>query len=313
MHKSNIYVNDIELQVKKYITNNLTNLKPVVYKVYISEKYLFSYPTTEKGQIDSINKLKKYLENFISEDDLLEKLNIDNELPELLKESIMYCIQNECMNEVVALLLLNYDEFKTRIYQMLLTASKILNKSIDEIIRNTDYEYTDQRANRINNAFSEVRAVIALNDFGCNDIRLLPRADSKCADIVTFKNNIKYVIDVKHYTDSFQEQYNERFSYGGEYSVEEKFKYNITKTYEEKREQLIISQENENAHKKALFIVIDETNAVYALNKADELEELFDEIILSLDFIEECDILLLFKGTLYSSPKSGFIIGPPND
>lgn len=299
MNKFDLKVNGVELQVEKYNSNQSLN---VVYKIFMNDKYLITYYTLENKRMSSAERLERYLKNFISKEDLIDKVDLDNDLPELLKESIKYCILNESMNEVVVMLLLNYDEFKTRIYLMFLEASKILSQSIDDVLKNTDYNHEDQRANRLNDAFAEVRAVISLNKLGFTNIKLLSsRVGSKGVDIVTFKNNIKYVIDVKHFTDSFQEQYNERFSYGGEYSVEEKFKYNIERIYKEKSDQLMQSHRDQKADKKVLFVVVDETNAFYALNKDDKLRKMFHEIISNLDFIEVCDVILLFNGTLYCS------------
>ena len=297
MYKFDLSVNDIELQVQKYKNNNLSK---VVYQVFMYDKYLFPYHTMETKRMSSIERLENYLKNFISKEDLLKKMDIDNELPELLKESIKFCIQTEGMNEVVAKLLLNYDEFKTRIYQMFLEASKILNQSIDDVFRYTDYNHEDQRPNRLNDAFAEVRAVISLNNLGFSNIKLLSsKKESKCVDIVTYKDNKKYVIDVAHFTDSFNNNYKERFSDVGSYSAEERFKFNIERTYQSKKEQLLISQRSEKAEMKVLLVLIDETNGFYALKTSEELEKCFQAIYSSLDFINECDLILIFNGTTY--------------
>lgn len=284
-------INETELNVEKFSYYDFPRVK---YDIFLKGVYLFTFHTIEMKSVTADERLNGYLGNIITETKLLEFVNNDSDMPTTLKKSVEFCIRKEKMNEVTAMLLLDYDKYKIRINKMFEEASSILNQTVDEVFRCTDYYYKDQKANRLNNAFAEVRAVMALDQSGFTNIRLISsRTNEKCVDLIAWKDSRKYVIDVAHFTDSFDIDYEKRFT------DKTRFKYYIENKYRSKKEQIFISREREKADEQALFIMIDEINGLYALHSEDEIKNYLYDVHSALDFIDECRLIICFNGETY--------------
>jgi hypothetical protein len=216
----------------------------------------------------------------------------DDELPLELKKSIIYCVDKNQINEFVSGLLINYKMVKSRTLKMLCIASKTLKLDVDQLITRTDYTYKDQRYNRINNAFAEIRAVNALSNSGFLDISLVSANNKfKNVDIYASIKSFKYAIDVAHYSNYNNESSSKRF-----YTSKDFERY-FGNTLNYKYSQLESSIVESNANRKMLFFVIDEITSFSALKSYDDQNRIFKCIFEGL----KKEFKLIDIGILYNS------------
>ncbi len=164
-----LVLDDVALLVREVESLNYPQIDLMVY---YGEKFLYRHSTVRSETEKLKENLKNRFKNFISMESLLKLIDQDGEIPVKFKKSVIYCIENRMINELVSGLLIDYNACKMNVLNQMNQACEILGLNLDQLIDATDYKHKDQRQNRINNALAEIRTVIVLNQSGFTEIAL---------------------------------------------------------------------------------------------------------------------------------------------
>lgn len=282
-----VNVNNLPIRIK-YKESNNNGIYVVL--MYYNEFFLGRYNNPLLNS-DNINeKLSNYLKNIMSPEDVVEKAKKSAVLPNTLIKSLEYAVTKEKSNRMLTQLMINFDVTQDGTILMLEKAATTLDVTYEDLIRATDYFYKDQKPNRIGNAFAEIRVVNVLSDNNYVDIELSSSKNGmKNADIYAYYMNEKFAIDVAHSHNYYLEDEIRKFNEQQDYID---FIENI---YKSKYEQLNSSALRCDCNCKMLAIVIDEINALFALNYEDNIEEYFLNVFNKLSFKDDCGITLVFN------------------
>lgn len=263
-----------------------------MFNIIYKGEHVSKYYTFNSTEDKIVARLETYLSTFITKEELLTILEVDEGLPKQLIKSIKYCVSEGISTELLETFMVNYQKHRESVILLISQVALIIKKPYDEILKLADYIYKDTRWNRISDAFAELRAIVVLDQNGFSNIQLLKAIKgSKQVDILAYYQHKKYVIDVAH---SSSEYYDEnRFE----------TKYNIVnhlnKIYSKKEKQLQQSYSKHNADEIIIAVVIDELNYFTASKDSNELRLYARQIYTDTMFYKECGLLMLLNGDGY--------------
>lgn len=140
--------------------------------------------------------------------DTIEKMKEYEYIPNLLIEFVASSLRLNVRNNLIISLQRNFEQTMNAISDMFRMATEFTGISPEKLLLRTGFKIKDRNFERIDSAFSEIRAINFLGLSGFDDISIIHNNAKKYSDIIASRNGKRVCFEVMTITEAAQNKWN---------------------------------------------------------------------------------------------------------